>query len=336
MSASTDTSKKLSGSWRPDRRADTWPPLAAAGGATLMLLWASGSGFRQDLVVLTLTYGLIALGMYVPVLGGSMSMAYSAFAAIGGFTVGLVSQRTGWGLWAGWLAGAAIAAFVATGLALATRRLSGFFLAAVTLLFGIAMEYLLGSAEGITGGVAGISGIRELHFMGAPVPRMVQLAMAAVFVLLLTFAIDRLRRSSWGVLLRAMEDRPLSVEAGGVRTANLATIALAAGAATASLGGALFASFVRGITPETFTLHIVFLALFMPLIGGRGSAWGALLGAVLVVQLTLNFDAIQASGSLLLALAVLVIVLVAPSGIVGWINALWHRIISRRHAHENG
>ena len=86
---------------------------------------------------------------------------------------------------------------------------------------------------------------------------------------------------------------------------------------------------VRGITPETFTLHVVFLAIFMPLIGGRGSAWGAILGAFVVVELTVNFTALKTSGTLILAIAVLVILLIAPSGLLGWMGRLG-RTLTRR------
>ena len=75
---------------------------------------------------------------------------------------------------------------------------------------------------------------------------------------------------------------------------------------------------VQAVTPETFTLSIVFLAIFMPIIGGRSSAWGAPLGALIVVIVTLNMPGYQGSGELLLAGAVLVILIVAPGGVIGW------------------
>lgn len=332
------TSTSSTTSWRPNRGADIWPPLIGAGLIVVLMVWTGGSSYRQDLIQLACTYALIALGMYVPILAGSMSMAYSAYAAIGGFAVGLISKHTGVGLWLGWLGGAVVSAIIAVILALATRRLSGFFLAAVTLLFGTAFEYWLGVAEPITGGAGGLGGIRGLTIFGTPVSRSVQLCLALIFVWVVTVLIDRLRRSWFGVAIRAIEDKPLSVEASGVRTADLTMVALAFGAAVSSFGGALFASFVRGITPETFTLNVVFLALFMPLLGGRGTAWGAVLGAFLVVEITVNFDAIKASGSLLLALAVLVVMLLAPSGILGWLNQLRLRLLGRGHGsgHDPG
>ncbi|MEO7235809.1 MAG: branched-chain amino acid ABC transporter permease [Lapillicoccus sp.] len=317
--------------YRVSRAADRWPPLMGAAVAVALLIWVQGGAYKQDLVVLACTYALIALGMYIPfVLAGSLSMAYSAYAAVGAFAVGYISAHTGLPLWVGWVIGAIVSAVVAVVLALFTRRLSGFFLAAVTLLFGTAFEYWLGVTEWISGGAVGIGNIRPPSLLGWEPERSAQVVLALLLVLVLTILIERLRRSSWGVIVRAMSEQGLATQASGVRTADLTTVALALGAAVASLGGALFASFVRGITPETFTLTVVFLAVFMPLIGGRGTAWGAVLGALVVVELTVNFQVLKTSGTLILAVAVLFILLVAPQGLLGYLDRarlwVWRRI----------
>jgi len=135
-----------------------------------------------------------------------------------------------------------------------------------------------------------------------------------------------MRLSPWGVIVRTMRDAPRAVEAVGVRVPVLNLVALAIGAAIAAIGGALFTYSAGSITPDTFTLNVVFLAIFMPLIGGSGTPWGAAAGAVIAVELTLNFPALQASGTLLLALGVLVILLVAPHGVIGYADKLRTRI----------
>jgi branched-chain amino acid transport system permease protein len=305
-----------------------WQPLAlAAATAVVLLVWVGSNGYRQDLGVLAATYALIALGMYVPfVMAGSLSLAYSAYAGIGAYAVGVVSRDTGWPLWVGWLVAPVISAVLAVVLGLATRRLSGFYLGAVTLLFATAFETWLIDADGITGGSGGIGGMRDLSFVGWVPERSQQLIMATVLVLAVAFALDRLRQSPWGVLVRTMREVPVVVEAAGVRVPVLHLVSLGIGAAIASLGGCLFASFVGGVTPETFTVNVVFLAIFMPLIGGAGTPWGAVVGALVVVELTLNFPAFSESGTLVLSLGVLAILLVAPRGLLGYLDALRTRL----------
>jgi branched-chain amino acid transport system permease protein len=299
--------------------------------AALILLWVGADGYRQTLVTTTATYALVALGMYVPYLmAGSLSMAYGAYAGIGGYAVGLLSTRTGLPLVLAWIAGPVVAAAVAVLLGLATRRLSGFFLAAVTLLFGMAFTALLVDAEGLSGGSGGLGSLRKLNFFGWE-PSHYQVVIGSVVVVCgIAFLLDRLRMSPWGVVVRTMRDAPRAVEAAGVRVPVMNLVALAIGAAIAAVGGGLFTYSAGSVTPDTFTLNLVFLAIFMPLIGGSATPWGAVLGAVIAVELTLNFPVIETSGTLILALGVLVILLLAPQGVIGYAARLARLVGGRR------
>ncbi|MEJ1087765.1 branched-chain amino acid ABC transporter permease [Microbacterium sp. Mu-80] len=299
-------------------------PAVAVGIGALALVWAGGSGFRQDLLVMVAVYALIALGMYIPfVMAGSMSMAYAAYAAIGAYSVAIVTTETSLPPLLGWLIGPLISATVAVILGLLTRRLSGFYLAAVTLLFSMAFEPWVIALEPITGGSAGIGGIPIPTLFGWEAPRLVMIAIALMLVIVVAALVDRIRTGAWGVTVRTMRDVPSAVEAMGTRTTTLTTVTLAVGAAVASLAGALFVSFMLSITPETFTLSIVFMALFVPLIGGQASAWGCVIGAIVVIQLTANMPAsFEGSGQLVLAIGVLLILLVAPAGLIGYAQAL--------------
>jgi branched-chain amino acid transport system permease protein len=280
--------------------------------------WANGNGFRSSLMITGYTYGLIALGMFVPfVLAGSLSLAYSAHAAIGAYAVAILSTREHWPLWTGWLVGPPVAAAVAVLLGLATRRLSGFFLGAVTLLFANAFTQFLGQSH-FTGGAAGISTLPLLSFFGWQPSVQDQVVAGAVLIAVLAFALDRLRLSRWGILVRTTREVPIVVETGGVSVAALELVALGIGAAIASLGGALFTSNIGAVNPETFSTNVIFLAVFMPIIGGIGTAWGAVLGAGVIVDLTLNVDALSSSGTLLVSLGVLIILIVFPKGVLGF------------------
>ncbi|PZM94248.1 MAG: branched-chain amino acid ABC transporter permease [Actinobacteria bacterium] len=295
--------------------------------ALLILLWVGSNGYKQTLVMSAVTYALIALGMYVPYLmAGSLSMAYSAYAGIGGYAVGLISTKTGLPMVVAWIIGPIVAAVLAVVLGLVTSRLSGFFLAAVTLLFGMAFTAFLIDAESITGGSGGLGNLRPLNLLGwTPTPYQM-MVISVIIVCLTAFLLDRMRLSPWGVIVRTMRDAPRAVEAAGVRVPVLNLVALAIGAAIAAVGGALFTYTAGSITPETFTLNVVFLAIFMPLIGGSGTPWGAVAGAVIAVELTLNFPALETSGTLLLALGVLIILLVAPHGVIGYADKLRTRL----------
>jgi branched-chain amino acid transport system permease protein len=304
-----------------------------------MLVWVGGNAFRETLIMTSITYALVALGIYVPyVLSGSLSMAYSAYAAIGGYAVGVLADRSGWPLWLAWVVGPVTAAIVAVLLGIVTRRLSGFFLVAVTLLFGLAFSAFLRDASGITGGSGGIGQLRKLYiFAWEPSPYQLMVTVA-VGVLLTAFLVDRARMSPWGLTVRTMREAPRAVEAAGVRVPTLNLVALGLGAAIAAVGGATFTYSVGSITPDTFKLDLVFLAIFMPLLGGAGTPWGAVLGGVVAVWLTLNFDipGLEGlSGTLILAVAVLVVLIIAPKGIIGYLDQL-RRLLLRLVLRKEG
>lgn len=308
-------------------RHDLSPLLASAAGLAL-LGWVGVNPFRQDLFALASTYSLLALGMYVPfVLGGCLSMAYSAYLAIGGYSVALVATRTGWPLPVGFLIGALASGVLAVVLGAATRRLSGFFLVAVTLLFGTAFERWLISTDSVSGGASGIAGLRPLTLLGHEVTREEFVPGLLVLVLLAGLLVDRLRKSSFGITLRAARDVPGAVEASGVRVPTLHLVALAMGAMLASFGGSVFVVFNGAVNPETFTLSIVFLALFMPLLGGQSTAWGAVIGALLVVEFTFNLQVLENTGTLMFTLAVFLVLLVAPKGVLGYLGAGLRRLL---------
>lgn len=317
---------------RPGQRfAHLLPPLLMLVAAAAAIAWSFGSPFKQDLIIMVVVYSFVALGMYVPfVLAGSMSMAYGAYAAVGGYALAIVVTRSNMPVIFGWLAGPVIAAVIAVGLGLLTSRLSGFFLAAATLLFSLAFEPWLVAGGKITGGALGVGGLPAVSFFGWEPSRWV---LVLFTLLLLTFTavlVQRMREGSWGVVMRTMRDVPDAVEAMGVRTTTFTIVSQATGAAIAALAGAVFVTFMLSITPETFTLHIVFLAIFMPIIGGQISPWGAIVGALLVVQLTLNSPAFSTSGQLIVAIAVLIILLIAPGGIIGYLRNLGKWWTNRR------
>ena len=315
--------------------ADLRSLLVAAIGASVMLAWAFQSGFNRDLLLLTATYALIALGMYVPfVLVGRLSLAYGSYAAIGAYAVAIMATKTELPLILAWVLGAAISVVAGVVLGAATARLSTWYLASATILFSTAFLSWLGDAVEISGGAAGIGGIRPFELFGWELTRDQSLFAAALLVLGIGWALDRLRLSPFGVTVRSIREVPLVVETSGVRVSWMVLIALGLGAGIASFSGAVFTSSVGSITPETFTTQIVFLALFMPLLGGVGTPWGAVLGAAIVVQLTLNASSLSSSGTLILSLGVIVMLLVSPNGLLTLADRGRRWLLARRGPQE--
>jgi branched-chain amino acid transport system permease protein len=126
-----------------------------------------------------------------------------------------------------------------------------------------------------------------------------------------------MRGSLIGVALRVQREAWTAATASGVPTSTLKVIALAGGAAIASLAGWFFATVNGFVLPDSFSTSIVFLVVFMPIFGGTASPWGAVIGAGLVVIFTQAFDFLAGPGMLTFAVLALFVLLVAPSGILG-------------------
>lgn len=304
-----------------------------------------GNPYLEAVALLTATYAFISLGMYLPfIMGGALSMAYNAYLGVGAYAMALVATRTDWPLVWSIPAGMLLSAAVAVVLGLATRRLSGFYLAAVTLLFGIAFYTWLIDAESITGGSGGIQSIRAPSLGGQPVSNSTLVALTILAVWLVALLLSRLRNSPFGIVVRAQRRAPIAVESSGIRVSTLTLVSLALGAAIASLGGSLFAVVNHAIVPESFAVDLVFITMFMPLLGGQDRPWGAVLGAILVVLFTFQLTFFKSTGSLFFALAVLLVLVAAPRGILGYLlpaiqlgwRKLWGRVTGKKAGSAGG
>lgn len=306
---------------------------AALGFAYVYFFWMGDDFYRHDLVTFGCVYALVALGMYIPlVMSGSLSVAYNTYFAVGAYAVGLLFAH-------GWLAqfsalpaGAIIAVLVAIGVGFISRGLTGYHLAVATLAVAQASDRFLIHADAITGGSTGISGIARPIIFGTPMNRSALLGAALVIVFLAAIAVNRLRDSVWGLSLRLQRDSLLTAEACGVPTEVCRIVSLGIGAAIAALGGSLYAVINQLVIPESFTLAIVFTVIFIPIIGGARTAWGCVVGSIVVLAVNEIGSRFEVSGSLMFGVGVLAVLLAAPAGVLGLIYAIARMRPSRRSA----
>src|SRR5699024_6583018 len=247
---------------------------------------------------------------------GTLSLAYNAHLGVGAYAAGIVSTKLGWSSLWGIPVGMLIAATVAVLLGMATRKLTGFYLAGVTLLFAVAFEVFILNQVNITGGPSGMP-VATPSIFGYSLSRY-EIMVAIVLVMwIVGLLLSRLREAPFGVIVRLRKEIPEAVEASGVSSAAMGLIALGFGAMIASVGGSMFAMMGRVAQPESYALHIIFLAIFMPLLGGQKSPWGAVVGAVVVVVFTFELQIVAEAGTLIFALAILLVLRFAPGGILG-------------------
>ena len=231
-------------------------------------------------IILTLSWNLLA--GYT----GQLNLGHAAFYGIGAYTSSLVAMKLGLSPWLGLLAGGLVAGFFGFLLGFPALRLSGPYLAITTIGFAEILRLVAINWVDLTRGSLGLSGIPLL----TPIrigswtckfyfeKNYYYVVLAAV--LLTIFCMRRLTRSEFGLSLQALRDDEPGAQSIGVNTAGFKITVFTISAFFAGLAGALFAHFVRLVSPETMALHTTFDILTMTMIGGLGTIAGPILGAV--------------------------------------------------------
>ncbi len=293
--------------------------LAAVAGlgfaAILPLLISEGSG-ALDIMVLAAAYVIMALGLNVVVgFAGLLDLGYVAFFAIAAH----VTAYFGSAYWANAAGGAGIAVFagepaasmagihfnfliilvlavIATTTAgvligVPTLRLRGTYVGIVTLAFGETIGQVAANGQDIElfGGslTAGPNGITPIDSIDLPFMRPFNALhlrpwywFALTLVALMLLVNVRLRDSRMGRAWIALRDDEEAAASAGVPIARTKLHAYAVGAALGGVSGAFLASYLRTVNPDQFTFSFSIFILAMVVLGGVGSIWGVVVGAI--------------------------------------------------------
>ncbi len=245
-------------------------------------------------LTIALSYAIICLGLNVQWgQTGLFNVGIAGFVAIGAYTSALLTtpddpnRLGGFALpmLAGWLGAALASAFVSFLVGLLTVRLRADYLAIAT--FGVAVVVQLSALnlQPVTGGPFGIGFIPRpfASFAGEPLTfGLLNLGLAALTTLLVYLALERLLRSPWGRVLRAIREDEQAALALGKNAFAFRLQAFAIGGAIMGLAGAVQAHFIGFIAPENYVPMLTFQVWAMLIVGGSGNNLGAVAGAVIV------------------------------------------------------
>ncbi len=216
---------------------------------------------------------------------GQVSLGQAGFYALGAYTGALVATRLGLGFWVALPLAAALGAAVGVILALASLRVTGPYLAMVTIAFGIIVEHGLIEWDALTRGFGGIANIprARLATLELTLPRYYYVVLLTV---LASLALARnLQRSAWGRALVAVRESEIAAESLGLNPYFLRTAAFTLSAAFAGAGGCLYAFLSGFVSPDSFTTQASILFLLVILFGGLGRVMGPVVGALVLIVL---------------------------------------------------
>ena len=247
----------------------------------------------------TMLYVLLAIGLNVAVgWAGLLDLGYIAFYGFAAYLYAELSSGHYDIHWPTWQSvPLVIAATVLLGfvLGLPSLRLSGDYLAIVTLFFleifnnfttnGYTWNWLgLGATHNITGGPTGLTNVDPFSFFGHVLnnrPTDYVFVAAAGFAVI-TVLFMYVNRSRTGRAWRALRDDPLAAEMMGMPVKWLMLLAFAVGAGVAGFAGAVNGAYYQGVFPDAFTFPLLITVYAMVVLGGAGSLGGVILGAVVV------------------------------------------------------
>ena len=310
-------------------RKGIFPLIAIA--AILVCPFAVTSPYYLHLLVTIAIFSIVTLGLDI-VFGytGEVSIGHAALFGIGAYTAGALFIHLKLGFWPSLMLGPMVAALFGLVLALPALRVTGPYLAMVTLAFGTIVQILINEMTdlgpwldhfNLTNGPLGVTLSTPNFFdwrdwgdtfpifdMNIKRMREVQFFYVTAFFLLLTVVIiNRVLASHLGRAFEALRDSPIASDCMGVSVYRHKVIAFVTSAAFAGLAGVLFAYSEQYIAPNNFNFELSITFLLAVTMGGRKSRLGAIIGAAIVVYLPNLLSDIELFRDIALMIAVVAV-----------------------------
>lgn len=256
---------------------------------------------------------------------GLMSLAQAAFFGLGAYATALLSVRANMSFLPSTIGALLVPALFSMPLSMSAQRLRDDYFVLATFGFQMVVFTVFNNLIAVTSGPLGIPGIPPPVIFGWTVQSQLGFVILAIILAVLTyFVVDRITTSPFGRVLHAIREDELFAVSLGRNPLRFKMIAFAVSSAIAGAAGSLYARYISYIDPTSFTVMESILVLAMVIVGGAGSRWGPLVGAILLVLLpeALRFIGLPNSVAANLRAIVYGVLLVAmvmmrPRGLVG-------------------
>lgn len=283
-------------------------------------------------VVRVLYYSMLAMSLaFLAGQVGMVSLAQTGLFGFSAYALAITSAKVGlaepWPLVIALLG----TVFVALIFGLLSIRTYGTYFLILTLALGQLLWAVAQQWTSVTGGFDGIQGVNPSTFAGISFadPHNFYWLLLAVF-LACYFLLQAVKRSTFGLALRGIRDNPDRMLALGYPVQRLRLAAFVLASVPAAIAGVFFVQFTGVITPVTLGLDRTVWLLLIVILGGVRSLTGAVVGTV--VALLFEVVVTRFTGRYLTAMGVtfLLLVLFAPNGIAGIVQALRSRFATKR------
>ena len=278
-------------------------------GVVALLLFPLGVGnpYYIHLVETIMIYAIVLFGLDIVVgYTGQVSLGHAGLFGVGAYTAGVLVMKVGTPLLVTLIASIGVTALFGAILALPALRVSGPYLAMVTLAFGTIVQILINEMSFLTEGPMGIK-LTKPNLLGVKLDEREFYWLVALLMVLSLIVVHRVLRSHLGRAFEALRGSPVASDCMGVSVYRYKVYAFVISAGFAGLAGVLYSFSEQYISPNTYNFELTVLFLLAVIMGGRKSRIGSMVGATIIVLLPKLLDDIEMFRYVSVGLAVLVV-----------------------------
>lgn len=255
-------------------------------------------------------------------LSGQVSFGHVGFFAIGAYTTAILMLQ-GAGFWLSLLCSGLVSGAAGFLLALPALRVSGPYLAMMTIAFAFIVEHGAIEWKALTGGANGLTGFPNPELFGRVMNEADIAALGCLLAGASLLFYYRLSHGTWGKGMAAVRDSEIAAQSLGLNTVIIKTVSFTLSAFITGMAGALFTPLNMFISPGSFTFIQSILFILAVVIGGAGFLWGPVFGAVLIVLMPEILSGFEEYRLLFFGGLLLAVLWLAPRGIIGSLSRLF-------------
>lgn len=250
--------------------------------AWVVLIFVPGRDAYVDVAAEAVIFAIVGLSLNILIgYTGQLSLGHQGFFGVGAFAAAYVGTVHGFPFALTFVVAMVMGALIALLLGLVALRITGLYLALITLVFGLTLEGSLFEVPAITNGGAGQPADRP-EWLFEP-SRFYFFCLA--FLVVAAYVDWRLVRTKAGRALLALKENERVAEAFGVNVTTYKLLAFMLSGAMAGVAGALFAYLIGNVTGNDYSFFLALTFVLMTVVGGLGNRVGVILGAVLFASL---------------------------------------------------
>jgi branched-chain amino acid transport system ATP-binding protein len=286
-------------------------------GAAAVATCLFAPGYYAYLLGTLATTALVGVGLNVLLgLAGEVSLGQGGFLALGAYGVGILTTKAGLNFWEALPLAVLLVAAISAVLSVPALRVTGPYLAMVTIAFGFIVESVSVEWRDLTGGSSGLTGIPAPFGTGGTA--LLACGLCALALVLFNY----FARSPLGLAMQAIASAPAAARGVGISAVPVRTAAFVLAAVAAGLAGGLQAALTGFIAPSSFPFSQSILFLLVVVVGGAGRALGPLVGSAVVVFLPELLAGLAEYRLLVFGAGLLIVLWAAPGGIAGAVARL--------------